>query len=142
MPGLLLPLLLATATAEPLLPLAELPAQTLAPNSCAMFLWDRGSERRVLMAIAQPPTIRINNGGVRNMAQRSASGAPVMGFAPNATYADQTLTITLALTIKPDAGGIGGAVIRDGVMTMTGRDGAAIITPVAGLIGCQTEPGR
>lgn len=142
MPALLLLLLMAAATAPPLLPLAELPAQTLAPNSCAMFLWDRASERRVLMAMAQPPTIRINSGGVRDMAQRSASGAPVMGFAPNATYADTTLTIALTLTITPNAAGIGGAVIRDGVMTITGPDGAAIVTPVAGLIGCQTAPGR
>lgn len=139
----LLPLLLAgVAVAESVLPLGELPPQTMAPNSCAMFLWDRSSQRRVVMALAQPPSIRINAGGVRALAQTAASGAPVMGFSPRTTYADASLTITLALDITPNAGGLGGAVIRDGIMTVTGRDGAAIISPVAGLVGCQTETGR
>lgn len=132
-------LVLAAASA---LPLAELPPQTLAPNSCAMFLWDRASQQRVLMAVAQPPTIRINSGGVRDLARRDASGTPVMGFAPRASFADAKLTITLALEIIPSPAAVGGAAIREGVMTVTGPDGVAVVTPVAGLIGCQTGSGR
>lgn len=133
--------LLVIASAS-LLPLAELPPQTLAPNSCAMFLWERASQQRVLMAVAQPPVIRINSGGVRDLARRDASGTPVMGFAPRASYADARLTITLNLDIAPNPAAVGGAAIRQGVMTVTGPDGAAIVTPVAGLIGCQTATGR
>ena len=131
-------LFVAAATA---LPLAELPPQTLAPNSCALFLWDRASQQRVVMAIAEPPTIRINSGGVRDIARRDGSGTPVMGFAPRATYADGRLTITLNLAIIPNPAAVGGAVIREGAMSVTGADGVAIVTPVAGLIGCQTSSG-
>lgn len=141
MAALVLPLIMAAVTAQPVLPLAELPPQVMAPNSCAMFLWDRNSQRRMVMAMPRPPTLRINSGGVRDLAQRSAGGTPVVGFSPSATYADGTLTIALALTITANPAGIGGAVIRDGVMTVTGPDGTAIVTSVAGLIGCQTEAG-
>jgi hypothetical protein len=136
-------LLVAAATAAvPVLPLAELPPQTLAPNSCAMFLWDRTSEKRVVMAVAQPPFIRINSGGVRDLGRRDASGTPVMGFSPRASFADAKLTITLDLVIKPNPASVGGAVIRDGVMITTAPDGESIVSPVAGLIGCQTSTER
>lgn len=128
--------------AAPLQPLAELPPQTLAPNSCAMFLWDRGTRRRILMSVAQPPTIRINSGGIRTLAQRDGSGTPVMGFAPRSSYADGTLTISLNLAIVPNPASVGGASIKEGVMTITGTDGEAIVSPVAGLIGCQTASER
>jgi hypothetical protein len=106
-----------------------------------MFLWDRASQQRVLMAVAQPPMIRINSGGVRDLARRDGSGTPVMGFAPRASFADAQLTIALNLEIIPNPAAVGGAVIREGAMSVTGPDGVAVITPVAGLIGCQTSSG-
>lgn len=115
--------------------LAELPPQTLPADSCAMFLWDRASKTRVVMAVAVPPAITIVRGGVtRSLAQASSAGAAVLGFAPHSVYAGGDFTVGLDLEISPSEGG--GAVIRNGAVTVTAADGSAVVAPVAGLVGC------
>jgi hypothetical protein len=136
-------LLLAAVQAAPApappaspLPFDELPPQTLAPQSCAMFLWDRASRRRIVMATAVPPALRVTIAGkplVLAPAQ-PATGATVMGFAPHASFGDAALLVTLDLAIIASEGG--GAVIRDGIVTVARAGGDTVVAPVAGLIGC------
>lgn len=132
--------ILALVAAAPVPPqsalgLSELPPQQLAPNSCALFLWDRASEKRIVMAIAQPAMVRVVRAGkALDLPQVAADGAPLLGFAPHARYGDANLMIGLDLEISASEGG--GAVIRSGTVTVTEADGSAVVAPVAGLVGC------
>ncbi len=132
----LLALLLAAAAplASPL-GLDELPPQTLARNSCALFLWDRASQQRVVMATAAPAQIMVmRRGKPVVLPQSGASGTAVLGFAPHATYGDGAAQIALDITVFAAEGG--GGVVRDGAITVTAGDGSSIVAPVAGIIGC------
>ncbi len=140
---MLLPLLLAFASiaaapppmAESPLPLAELPPQVLPVGTCALFLWDRATRHRILMATTSPSRIRIVHAGKLTLVDAaSADGEPVFGFAPRARYKAVGFEIGLDLAIV--ANDAGGAVIRDGSITFTAADGGAVVAPVAGLVGC------
>lgn len=129
---------MATQPSPPaaVLPFDELPPQTLAPQSCAMFLWDRASRRRIIMATAAPPVVRVIIGGkpVVLAATQPGTGAAVMGFPQRSSFGDATLQITLDLAIIASDGG--GAVIRDGVIIVARAGGDTVVAPVAGLVGC------
>lgn len=130
-------LALATAATIGALPLSELPPQPLAAGSCAMFLWDRPSGKRIAMITAAPlAQITVIHGGrAISLPASGAEGPAVMGFAPRGQYRGASIGISLDLAISPT--GTGGAIIRDGALTLTEADGSAIVAPVAGLIGCQ-----
>jgi hypothetical protein len=128
----LLALLLAAATP---LGLDELPPQNLAKGSCALFLWDRASQQRVVMATAAPAQIMVmRRGKPVLLARAESSGTAVLGFAPHATYGDGAARIALDITVDPAEGG--GGVVHDGAITVTAGDGSSIVAPVAGIIGC------
>jgi hypothetical protein len=117
--------------------LGELPPQVMQPNSCALFLWDRASEKRVVMALANPAMVRVMRGGKTvDLPQTNADGATVLGFAPRASYGGAGFSVATSLEIVPSEGG--GAVIRSGAVTVTQADGSAVVAPVAGLVGCNS----
>jgi hypothetical protein len=119
------------------LPLGELPPQVLAKQSCALFLWERATRRRVAMATVTPGRLRVVSGGATvDLAQTAGDGTAVLGFTPQARYAGTGLTVALDLVISPGDNGAGGAVIREGVIAVTGADGTTVVAPVAGLVGC------
>jgi hypothetical protein len=121
------------------LPFGELPPQVLAKGSCAMFLWERAGSSRVAMVVAgEAPVLRVlRDGKLTSLAAvpGSASGTPVMGFAPSQRFADAQTAVSIDVTIIPNPDGIGG-VVRDGALTLTRPDGEAVVAPVAGLLGC------
>lgn len=119
-----------------LLPFDELPPQTLRPQSCAMFLWERASRRRIIMATAMPPALRVVIAGkpVELAPTQPATGATVMGFTAHSSFGDAALQVTLDLAIIASEGG--GAVIRDGIVTVARAGGDTVVSPVAGLVGC------
>ncbi len=132
------------ATAEPgpesvigsPLPLGELPPQAMTTGSCAMFLWERSTRRRILMAMARQATAKVIYGGkAATLAQTGAEGEAIMGFSPHLRYAAEGFAIGVDIAI--DANDSGGAIIRDGTLTFTASDGAAVVAPVAGIIGCK-----
>lgn len=116
-------------------PLSELPPQTLEPGRCALFLWDKASRQRIAMLSPAPAALRARiDGQLTDLPQASASGTAVMGFAPTARYRSAARQFDVALTILPT--GTGGAVVRDGTLTITESDGSALVIPVAGILGC------
>ncbi len=132
--ALLIALQLAGAAA-PAGPLAELPPQVLEPGRCALFLWDKSSRQRIVMLSANPAALRGRiDGQMTDLPLASASGTAVMGFAPSARYRSASRQFDVALTILPT--GSGGAVVRDGSLTITEADGSALVIPVAGILGC------
>ena len=118
-------------------PLTELPPQQLEPGRCALFLWDKASRQRIAMLSASPTaSLRARiDGQLIDLPQASASGSAVMGFAPNARYRSAARQLDVAVTILPT--GSGGAVVRDGSLTVTEADGSALGIPVAGILGCR-----
>jgi len=117
-------------------PLTELPPQQLEPGRCALFLWDKASRQRIAMLTTTPtPSLRARiDGVVMDLPQAGASGTAVMGFAPGARYRSANRQLEVAMTILPT--GSGGAVVRDGTLTVTEADGSALVIPVAGILGC------
>lgn len=116
-------------------PLAELPPQTLAAGSCALFLWDRASGTRIAMLGTVPPILRaVIDGRSTDLPRETAEGTAVLGFAPVARYRSASRQFDVALAILPTSAG--GAVVREGSLTITEADGSARVIPVAGIAGC------
>lgn len=128
---------LAAAQPAPQLPapLAELPPQEVTAGQCALFLWDRASGKRIAMLMANPPFLRlIIDGRSTDLPREMAEGTAVMGFAPITRYRSASRHYDVRLTILPATAG--GAVVRDGSLAITERDGTSTVLPVAGLAGC------
>jgi hypothetical protein len=116
-------------------PFTELPQQEVAPGTCALFLWDRASGQRIAMLIPGPPGLRaVIDGRITDLPRDAAEGDAVMGFAPISRYRSAARRLEVRLTILPATSG--GAVVRDGSLTITEADGSALVLPVAGLAGC------
>ena len=130
-------LALQLAAAQPALPapFTELPQQVLEAGQCALFLWDRASGKRIAMLGREPALLRaIIDGRSTDLPVEVREGETVMGFAPISRYRSATRSFEVRLTILPATAG--GAVVRDGSLTITQADGSAIVLPVAGLAGC------
>jgi hypothetical protein len=123
----------------PIGPLAELPPQTLAPGQCALFLWERApSARRLAMLSAAPPYARVMTAaGVRDLAQTGGAGEPRFGLTPEASYADATLALRVNLRFEEAQGLVGGALARDGALSIETPGGDTVVVPVAGILGCR-----
>ena len=116
-------------------PFTELPQQVLEPGQCALFLWDRASGKRIAMLGRTPATLRaIIDGRSTDLPAQAREGEEVMGFAPISRYRSANRSFEVRLTILPATAG--GAVVRDGSLTITEADGSALVLPVAGLAGC------
>lgn len=127
---------LQLATAQAAGPLTELPPQVLEPGRCALFLWDKSSRQRIAMLTTTPAALRARiDGTLTDLPQDSASGTAVMGFAPTARYRSAARLFDVVLSIVPT--GSGGAVVRDGSLTITQADGSALVLAVAGILGCR-----
>ena len=115
--------------------LAELPPQPLPAGECALFLWDRASTRRFAMLGRNPALLRlVIDGRLTDLPVTTTEGAQVLGFAATSRYRSATRSYEARLTILPATAG--GAVVRDGSLTITEADGSARVLPVAGLAGC------
>ena len=127
---------LQVAAVQPAAPFSELPPQPLESGRCALFLWDKASRQRIAMLATTPtPSLRARiDGQLVDLPQAGASGSAVMGFAPATRYRSASRQFDVAMTILPT--GTGGAVVRDGSITVTETDGSALVIPVAGILGC------
>ncbi|WP_156257266.1 hypothetical protein [Sandarakinorhabdus oryzae] len=131
----LIALQLATATPALPPPFTELPPQVLEPGQCALFLWDRASGRRIAMLSRTPLQLRaIIDGRSTDLPVAASEGEAVLGFAPVSRFRSASRSFEVRLTILPAT--VGGAVVRDGSLTITEADGSAVVLPVAGLAGC------
>ena len=135
--ALLLAAVAAPVAVESPLTIGALPPLPLAKDRCALVLWERATRRRVAMIESNPGSVRVLSGGIITaLPETSADGERVVGFAPHARYGDARLQVETSLAIVANDSGAGGALIRDGVITVTGSDGVAVVAPVAGIVGC------
>jgi hypothetical protein len=125
----------AAAPQSPL-PLAELPTQVLAVDECALVLWERATGRRIAMITLRPEAIRIaSDGGVLVLPKTSAEGDTVAGFPARLRFSDGRMSIMTSLAIVANDVA-GSAIVRDGIISVTGRDGVEVVSSVAGIAGC------
>jgi hypothetical protein len=118
------------------LPLAELPTQVLAANECALVLWERGTGKRIAMLTLRPEAIRIaGDGGVAILPKTSAEGEPIVGFPARMQFSDGRISIMTSLAIVANDVA-GSAIVRDGIISVTGHDGVEVVASVAGIAGC------
>ena len=135
--ALLLAAVAAPVAMESPLPIGALPPLPLAKDRCALVLWERATRRRVAMIESNPGSVRVLSGGIITaLPETSADGERVVGFASHARYGDARLQVETTLAIVANDSGAGGALIHDGVITVTGSDGVAVVAPVAGIVGC------
>ena len=133
----MLPLLIAAQLAAASLPagLAELPPQPLPSGQCALFLWDRASGQRVAMIGREPAILRmVLDGRLTDLPAEAREGEAVLGFAPVNRFRSASRSYEVRITLLPATAG--GAVVKDGSLTITEADGSALVLPVAGLAGC------
>lgn len=131
-----LPLLLQAAPVEA--GLGAIGRQALPATGCAAYLWSAG-ERHVFvaMASAEPARLRLNiDGRTVDLARAEAGPAVSFGLPATAHYRAEGIDAGLDLTIATDPSLTQGGTVPGGTVTLTrpGRD--AVVTPVAGLVGC------
>lgn len=120
-------------------PLKELAQQQVGTDECGLALWARSRDaQRIFFAVNTRRFALINFDGqeIALPAQHTRK-ALVRGFSQNQLYEGSGLTIALDLTIETRQDVIAGAVVRDGVLTLTqGQSGRTLVVPVVGVIGC------
>lgn len=117
----------------------ELPAQTLAPDACGLFLWTKGEPRRFVFfneAGSDQAVMKLK--GVETALQRAGSGGEIFGqFMTRMTYNGPDGTVSME--IEPGEKLEGGQRIDTGRLVMTNKEGWETILPVLGLRACQTS---
>lgn len=111
--------------------------QELPREGCAAYLWTL-SEPRHLVAMAEPARLRLQlDGKTVDLVRTGAEGVAGLGLATSTHYAagDLTATVALAVTERPDIAR--GGFVSDATLTIEPRGGDAIVTPVAGMVGCR-----
>jgi hypothetical protein len=90
------------------------------------------------MLSASPPFARIATpAGARDLPQTAGAGEPRFGLTPEARYADSELALRVELRFEEAQGLVGGALARDGALSVETSGADAIVIPVAGILGCK-----
>jgi hypothetical protein len=88
------------------------------------------------MLTLRPEAIRIaGDGGVAIVPKTSAEGEPIVGFPARMQFSDGRISIMTSLAIVANDVA-GSAIVRDGIISVTGRDGVEVVASVAGIAGC------
>lgn len=121
------------------LKLDALPAQKLSPGRCGLFLWSRTQQPVFVLFATDTPaeaTIRVGNRN-RQLARKTTEGDRVFGHFARQTFADRQYTLEIELTYDTSRPVQDGAIIKQGVMRTTDKNGFETVLPIGGMIGCQ-----
>jgi hypothetical protein len=112
-------------------------AQDLPARGCAAYLWSR-SEPPALVAMAEPTRLRVQLGGkLVDLARATAEGDAGLGLARLTRYAGADVGVTLELQIEQRPDLTKGGLAREGTLTLERSGQDAVVTPVAGMVGCR-----
>lgn len=121
------------------LPIGALAPQTLAPGTCAAFLWTLGDNQALVAMIGTSPALlRYAPGGTQtDLPQVSASGDVGFGLAKSSSFkaGDAEVSIDLTVEQRPDIKQ--GAVIPQATLTLARAGEDVLVVPTVGLIGCR-----
>ncbi len=119
---------------------ASLPAQTLEPGTCGLFLWTRDEPRHFVLFFGAGDTTAkaIMNGRQQTLRVDSQDGDVFGQFLTRMVFSapdgdDITLTMTPGEEIE------GGRRVPLARMIYDNEEGWEIITPLTGLTACQPE---
>ncbi|MEQ9437351.1 hypothetical protein [Hyphomonas sp.] len=115
----------------------ELPSQTLAPGACGLFLWTQSPPVRfAFFTEAGSDTAIMNVDGTETPLQLTSTGGSLFGqFMTQMTYRSPTGNV--GVSYQPGERLDGGQRIRNGRLSLVGRDGWETMIPVLGLSACQ-----
>jgi len=119
----------ADPVADPRLDL--LPPQDLPPGQCALALWDITSRTRIAMVSNAGLTLVLD--GATLLLAPDAS-PDTNAIAPEAGYSNGQVSARHQLNLEPGASRNG--TVTEGVLAVRRADGAALVIPVTGLVGC------
>lgn len=120
--------------------LTELPPQSLQAGACGMFLWSRGPQPAfVFVAYDTPAVARIAVSGRTIALRRTAfTGERVSGHFERQTFSDGSATVEADVRFDLDRPIRDGAIIGEGVLRLVSPGGWQTVTPVGGMVACQT----
>jgi hypothetical protein len=120
-------------------PVDELPAQTLAPGDCGLFLWTLAEPRRFVFferAGDQNALFHVD-GQTRTLSVGATEGALLGAFATRRALSASDGTMSASLELTPGEALDGGQGISAARMTLTRPDGWRVVLPLAGVYACQ-----
>jgi hypothetical protein len=125
-----------TGSAEPRF--GTLPPRTLVAGECAMFLWLRNAERKLVFFGAAEGTGRaVLDGKEVGMRRTGIEGREAFGQYEGQTYAYDAGRIQIQVSFERRGGMERGVVVPQGTLRLTQADGWEYILPVAGLVACE-----
>lgn len=129
-----------TPAAVPEVAVTELPAQTLEPGKCGLFLWTRDEPRHfVLFYPAGDATAEAIVDGRRQTLKVDSQDGDVFGEFLTQMAFSRPDGNPVMLTLTPGEEIQGGRRVPLARMIYNNADGWEIITPLTGLTACQPE---
>lgn len=118
--------------------IGELPPQSVAKDSCGLFLWANLPKRTLVFFTSnQANSAQVMFGGEeRTLPLVAADGDSMLGHFSTQHYEDSQLKVTVSFDAEAKDGLRDGAIIRKGTWRIEEKGGWELILPVAGLIGC------
>jgi len=119
--------------------IGALPAQRLHGGECGIFLWTRTPDRRLLFfSRGQDRVSRMMIDGREQEIPRIAFGGEnMMGQNTRQTYEWRDIKVDIALDFERRPGLDRGAVVPQGTLRVSNREGWDYVMPVGGLLACE-----
>ncbi len=118
--------------------IGTLPPRKLAAGECAMFLWLRNAERKLIFFGAREGTGRaVIDGEEVGMKRIVIDGREAFGQYENQTFTYPGHRIQINVGFETRAGMDRGVVVSQGTLRLQQDDGWEYILPVGGLVACE-----
>jgi hypothetical protein len=119
-------------------PFGALPPRTLAAGQCAMFLWVRSAEPRlVFFGSAQGEGHAVINGRETGLHRTGVEGREALGQYEDQTYTHDGNKVEVRVSFQSRSGLDHGVVVPQGTLRLRQSDGWETVLPVGGLVACQ-----
>lgn len=117
----------------------ELAAQRLEREQCGLFLWTLSERPQLILVAFDNPTgaaVQLE-GRERYLGRTQFSGERVSGIFERQVFEGAGLSIQVEVTFDASRPVRDGALVQQGFITATDRDGWQTVVPVGGLSACQ-----
>jgi hypothetical protein len=121
--------------------LGELPAQNLRKGECGMFLWSRTDDRKLILfsRANDDGAIVVLDGREQNIPRLATEGRVVLNYSEQQSYVWRGYALQVRIEFDQRQGIGRGAIIPNGTIRMSRRDGWEYVVPVGGLIACEGQ---
>lgn len=117
----------------------ELAPQRLEREQCGLFLWTVSERPELILVAFDNPTgaaIQVE-GRERFLSRTQFGGERVAGVFERQTFEGAGLRVRVEVAFDPNRPVRDGAMVREGSIIATDREGWQTVIPVGGLSGCQ-----